>query len=436
MVFLSKQIVFSATGDSFITRRLPSKDKSFQELASLLKSTDVRFMNLEVTTHNFEGEPGAVSGGTWALAAPTVLEDLKDYGFNLAAWANNHTLDYSFGGLRATEKYLNQYGFIHAGAGENLAKASEPRYLETASGRVALISVTSSFHESWIAGNERPGMAGRPGINPLRHDTIYTITAEKMAQLKSIAEAVNINAEYDLSVKDGFIVENDDDLFYFGGHYFKEGVHEGEKTTPSQIDLERISRSIREASRQADYVLVSIHAHEMKGQDLSQQAEFLSEFSRRCIDEGAHSVIGHGPHIVRGIEIYKKRPIFYSLGNFIFQNDSVSHLPADFYEKYGLNNTHSIADALDVRSSNETRGFAVNPNIWSSFVPVWKMSDGTLLEIELYPIELGFGLPRYKRGWPTLTSDTSILTKLQELSKPLGTEIKIENGIGRIIIGD
>ena len=64
------------------------------------------------------------------------------------------------------------------------------------------------------------------------------------------------------------------------------------------------------------------------------------------------------------------------------------------------------------------------------------MSDGTLLEIELYPIELGFGLPRYKRGWPTLTSDTSILTKLQELSKPLGTEIKIENGIGRIIIGD
>lgn len=267
MIILNKQIVFSATGDSFITRRLPSKDGPFQELSSLLKNTDVRFTNLEVTTHNFEGEPGAVSGGTWAIAAPTVLEDLKDYGFNLVAWANNHTLDYSFGGLHATERSLNQYGFIHAGAGKNLAKASEPRYLETASGRVALISVTSSFHESWIAGNERPDMMGRPGVNPLRYHTIYTVTSEKMKQLKSIAEAVNINAEYDLSVKDGFIVEEDDELFYFGGHYFKEGVHEGESTTPSKVDLERISRSIREASRQADYVLVSIHAHEMQGKD-------------------------------------------------------------------------------------------------------------------------------------------------------------------------
>lgn len=434
MIILNKQIVFSATGDSFITRRLPSKDGPFQELSSLLKNTDVRFTNLEVTTHNHEGEPGAVSGGTWAIAAPTVLEDLKDYGFNLVAWANNHTLDYSFGGLHATERSLNQYGFIHAGAGKNLAKASEPRYLETASGRVALISVTSSFHESWIAGNERPDMMGRPGVNPLRYHTIYTVTSEKMKQLKSIAEAVNINAEYDLSVKDGFIVEEDDELFYFGGHYFKEGVHEGESTTPSKVDLERISRSIREASRQADYVLVSIHAHEMQGKDLSQPAEFLNAFSRRCIDEGAHSVIGHGPHIVRGIEIYKERPIFYSLGNFIFQNETVTHLPADFYEKYGLTNTHSVADALDVRSKNETRGFGTNPKIWSSFVPVWKMVDGKLSEIELYPVELGYGLSRYQRGWPALTDDTNILVKLQELSKPFGTEIKIDNGIGKITI--
>lgn len=102
-------------------------------------------------------------------------------------------------------------------------------------------------------------------------------------------------------------------------------------------------RRIDEAKRQADYVLVSIHAHEMEGETKEKPAEFLKTFARACIDQGAHAVIGHGPHIVRGIEIYKNRPIFYSLGNFIFQNDTVSCLPAEFYEKYGLGHDDHIS---------------------------------------------------------------------------------------------
>src|SRR5699024_9835391 len=123
----------------------------------------VRFTNLEMTTHHMEGVPGAASGGTWAMASPHVLKDLKGYGFNVIGWANNHTLDYLYGGLNATERYLNDYGFVHAGAGKNLAAASEPSYLETPAGRVALISATSSFHETWVAGEQRRDMVGRPG---------------------------------------------------------------------------------------------------------------------------------------------------------------------------------------------------------------------------------------------------------------------------------
>src|SRR5699024_7495484 len=121
------EITFCATGDSFMTRNIPPGDSATEELSTLIQSADVRFSNLEITASDAKSIPGAVSGGTWAKAAPDVLKDLKNYGFNMLAWANNHTLDYSFGGLEATERFLDQEGYVHAGAGMNLASASEPR---------------------------------------------------------------------------------------------------------------------------------------------------------------------------------------------------------------------------------------------------------------------------------------------------------------------
>src|SRR5699024_2721245 len=144
--------------------------------------------------------------------------------------------------------------------------------------------------------------------------------------------------------------------------------------------------------------------------------------------------VGHGPHILRGIEIYQGRPIFYSLGNFIFQNETVTHLPADFYEKYGLTNDHNVADALDTRTEGGTKGFGVSQKIWESIVPVWKMAGDKLTEIKLYPIELLFKQPRYKMGWPTLVKSDKILQDLQALSEAFGTKIVIEDGVGTIVL--
>src|SRR5690606_32693371 len=133
---------------------------------------------------------------------------------------------------------------------------------------------------------------------------------------------------------------------------------------------------IEEAKRSADIVLVSIHAHEMQDGRKDLPADFLVEFARNCIDKGAHSVIGHGPHILRGIEIYRNRPIFYSLGDFIFQNDTVAHLPSDFYDKQGLNSEHNVIDALEKRSDGDKRGLGVNPDVWRSVVARWEMQKG------------------------------------------------------------
>ena len=425
-------MTFSATGDSFITRRLPSKNVSFEEIKSIIQMAEAKFTNLEVTAHNQEGFPSAQSGGTWAITSPEVLNDIKDYGFNLIAWANNHTLDYSYGGLKATERYLNQYGFVHAGAGKNLASASTPKYLDCPSGRVALIAATSSFHESWIAGEQRRDVIGRPGVNPLRVVTTYNVTSEDFNHLQGIADDVEINAYDNLIRKEGFLSGLDEGVFMFGKYTFKKSNYNGVTTEPVEKDMQRIIKAIFQARRQADYVIVSIHSHQIKGKNKEQPADFLITAARSCIDAGADAVIGHGPHVLRGIEIYKNRPIFYSLGNFIFQSETVSNLPADFYEKYGLGHEDDVVDALDKRSGNGTKGLAKNPEAWKSVIPVWTMEDSELKEIKLYPIELGYGLPGYKSGWPALSRDNEISESLRKLSRPFNVDIKINDNIGII----
>ncbi|WP_429841855.1 CapA family protein [Brevibacillus sp. FIR094] len=429
---MTKPIWFTATGDSFITRNLPYRDQAFQEVTSLLHRADVRIANLETTVHDNEGYPSAQSGGTWAMSPPSVLQVMKDYGFNMIGWANNHTLDYLYGGLEATERYLNEYGFVHAGAGKNLAEAGSPRYLECEGARVALIAATSTFHPWWAAGDQRSDSIGRPGINPMRYVMTHHITEEKLADLRAIAESTDINAFNKLLIEEGFMNDPGKEIFLFGNARFMVSDEEGTTTQPHPRDLRRIVKTIEEAKRRADYVIVSIHAHEMKGEEKEVAADFLPVFAKACIDAGAHAVVGHGPHLLRGIEIYNNRPIFYSLGDFIFQTEAVTSQPADFYEHYGLDHNHNVADALEAMSANYTRGLCMHKEVWESVIPLWKMKDGELLELELHPIELGFDQPVHRMGWPKLSGDTSILEGLKTLSEPYGTVIEIMDGIGRV----
>ena len=100
---------FVAAGDLFITRKLPEKGyEGMQELVDFVEKQDIRFVNLEVTVHDREGYPFGFSGGTWAMAHPSLLKDVKKYGFNVYNSANNHSMDYSHNGLLATTKYLKQ----------------------------------------------------------------------------------------------------------------------------------------------------------------------------------------------------------------------------------------------------------------------------------------------------------------------------------------
>ncbi|MFR3320639.1 MAG: CapA family protein [Lachnospiraceae bacterium] len=84
-------------------------------------------------------------------------------------------------------------------------------------------------------------------------------------------------------------------------------------------------------------VLVMVHSHEIRKDNDEEADYFLEEFAHACIDAGASAVIGGGTHQLKGIELYHDCPIFYCLGNFIFENQYVRLLPADYMEKYGLN---------------------------------------------------------------------------------------------------
>jgi poly-gamma-glutamate synthesis protein (capsule biosynthesis protein) len=176
----------------------------------------------------------------------------------------------------------------------------------------------------------------------------------------------------------------------------------------------------------------------MPGADpLGTPAQFVVEFAHAAIDAGADLFVASGPHVLRGIEIYKGKPIFYSLGNFIFENWLVVPEPTEFYERFGLGLEALPSEAYEARSDHGRRDEPSNPLYWQSAVAQVLFRDGRPDEVTLTPFTLGFGKRAPDRGYPELADPaaaTEILGRLQKLSQPFGTAIAIRNGVGRITI--
>ncbi len=355
-------------GDLFISRDLPEKPYAgFKEVADIIHEYDVKFGNLETTVHDNEGYPACFPGGGWAMAPTSVLKSVKSYGFNVVSIANNHSMDYSHKGLEATMNHLQENGLTYVGAGMNLAEASLPKYVECAEGRVAFIATTSSFHDSDAAGPAGGVIQGRPGVNPLRHTEVYQVTPELYEALETVAAATGINDMYSWSMKNGYMERGS--ALQLLGLKFSKGDVSKKISHPLKKDLERTQRGIKEARMNADCVVLSIHNHQMSGDDETPDT-FIVEYCHECIDAGADIIFCHGSHILRGIEIYGKGVIFYGLGDFILQNETVPALPREFYEKYNIafEDYDLIGSGMNVRSNNETRGLVSNPLAWQSIM--------------------------------------------------------------------
>ena len=413
------------TGDSIITRHLsPYKEADYLRMIDLIRNTDAGFTDLEMLLHDYEGYPQAESGGVWMRADPSIAKELAWAGIKMVARANNHAGDYSPESMRTTSKYLDQAGIVHAGVGENLQQAREAHYLETANGRVALISCASTFTPQSIAGKQRSDVGGRPGLNPLRFDTRYFVDQATVDNLKKALIGIGLPAGGQAT------------HVRFMGNLFVAGTENRIEQTPNAQDLLEITDSIKDARTQADYVVVTIHSHE-DGKNRQIPADFLPKFAHAAIDAGADVFVGHGPHVLRGIEIYKGKPILYSLGDFIFQNETVLRLPEDNYEALGLGSEARVDDFNAKRYDNDKSGFPADRLVWESVIAVPVFKGAKLSELKLYPISLGFGQPIAWRGRPMLADSElskKIIDDLIQLSKPFGTKIDYKDRVGTVDI--
>ncbi len=431
-------LTLALTGDSMITRRVsPSVDALVRQLIEQIRGADVAFTNLEVLPNNFRGYPAQESGGTHLAAHSWIVDDLAEMGFDLFAAATNHALDYSIEGLLATLKVLETKGVTYAGIGRNLAEARMPAYLDTAAGSLALISCCSTFAKGQQAGEQRPDMPGRPGLNPIRFTTTFEITSDQMEAVQGIARSLGIEQQRQERLRFGADFSPDDpEIFPFRETNFKVGAEPATSTAPNTKDRDAIAIWVREARARADLVVVSLHAHE-QGATKEDPAEFIPVFAHGMIDEGADLVVGHGPHLLRGMEIYQGKPIFYSLGNFIAQNDLVYKLPADTYERFRVDPSKTPSEIGRSRSQGDTRGFPVDKRYWQTVMPICRFEGRALREIELLPVALGFGQPSYQRGRPRLAQGaeaTGILERFAELSQRFGTKLTIHEDRAAVAI--
>jgi poly-gamma-glutamate capsule biosynthesis protein CapA/YwtB (metallophosphatase superfamily) len=435
-------MIFTAVGDCIIARRVSMiDDRDFTELVGLVRGADAAFANLEITTPKKPWTPFSEFGGMHLAAEPWVLDELKWLGFNLFGFANNHAVDYTFGGLLDTVAELRARDMVFAGAGRNLGEARSAGYLETAAGRFGVIGCASTFMKSAQAAEARTDMAGRPGISPLRHDTEFVVTQAQLDELTALDEALGTADVVRRHKAFGVTPDPHPDAYTFLGQAFKAGECAAVHTKCNARDLDAIAKWIGDARRQSDFVVVGMHCHEGETTDSNSPtpAEFVVEATHRFIDAGADVFVGHGPHMLRGIEMYRGKPIFYSLGNFMFMIESIARYPSEMYEQQKMGPDALPADVHDAWSKDADGnpiGFHTDRRFWQSVLPICHYDEGRLVSIDLHPIELALDRPRRERGVPRMASAAEgreILAGLAALSSPFGTSMEVSEADGRVI---
>jgi poly-gamma-glutamate capsule biosynthesis protein CapA/YwtB (metallophosphatase superfamily) len=380
-------------GDSVIA--LPwmgNTNPEFLKLLGHVRAADVAISNLETTLGEFKSYPQRYVGGMHLMGRSSLAHDLAWAGFDMFSLANNHTFDYGSNGVLATINSLSMANIAIAGAGESLQSARRPTYFQINGRTVALVSITSTFLDYAVAGRSRHDMPGRPGPGPLainRADTFEKFVADVQ---RFLVQQVSI---------------------------FGVGMSEMRIRKIDQSHLDEILDSISIAKERADYVVLSIHAHET--------GVWIEDFARMAIDKGVDIFFAHGPHTVAGVEIYRNRPIFYGLGNFVFQYEYLKRLPADAFEDYDLDPDAPIAEYFEAAHGPDgILSFPRRPETWEGLGAIVTFSGPSLSAVSLLPIDLGFDEERPVRELPLLASGSvreTIIYDVVQKSKRFGTNV-------------
>lgn len=253
-----------------------------RDALSYLASADACFMNCEMplTTRGQRAEKTAS-----LRSDPVVASDLAELGIHVVTLANNHMMDYGHDGLFDTLGTIDSVGIARVGAGATLEEALRPHYLTVKGRRFALFGVATTLPPGFAAGVDRPGIA------PIRVAFSFEVDPNLMAEQPGTAPWVQTRA-------------------------YPE-------------DVERVTDLIRRAAQDADHVVVAVHWGLTRRRVTPYQgmiADYQGPLGRAFIDAGADLVLGNHSHNLHGVEVYQGKPIFYSLGNYIF------HHPRDYME--------------------------------------------------------------------------------------------------------
>lgn len=425
----------SATGDSMIARKI-SLLPDTEEIAGIIGKSDVRFTNCECLFHNGDycPMPRGASAGTLWYAEPELAKELISIGFNLVSIANTHASDFGSAGLLSTIHTLEENGMVTAGGGRDLDEARESKYLDTPSGRVALISACyDTWHTQWErAANAGSGFPSRPGMNLLRVKIEHEISFEKLQALSDIIREAGLDPPSGHKA-------SDDDALNFLGRKFKAGEKPGTRMTVNGDDLGSFKRSIADAKEFADWILVSFHSHTSSPRGLEYPSDLIRDLAHVSIDNGADAFLGHGPHVLRGIEIYKNRPIFYSLGNFIAHNNIVRKVTRDQYDFYDLGPDSLPSDFYRARFGVIPPSEPPYSEWWyESVIGNFELTDDGLAGLNIQPISLkaSGSYAKPETGNPKLAKERDgiqILANITRLSADFGTRFEVSDGGGKLV---
>jgi len=252
-----------AVGDLILDE--PEPDRFFEGSRALLARADVLVGHVEVPHTS-----ATVSTSTDVPAPPADPEHLAALaraGFDVVTLAGNHVHDLGSTGVLDTVRHVRALDLVPAGAGATLAEARRPAVVERSGLRFAVLSYNCvGPRESW-AGSAKAGAA-----------------------------YVRVLTHYELD-------------------YASPGGPPEIFTFADPASLARLADDVAEARQLADVVMVGLHKG--VGHTPAALAMYESPLARAAVDAGADVVVGHHAHILRGIEVYRGRPIFHGLGNFV-----------------------------------------------------------------------------------------------------------------------
>jgi poly-gamma-glutamate synthesis protein (capsule biosynthesis protein) len=350
--------------------------------------------------------------------------DIKNMGVKMVSVANNHSADYGADALLENMRLARAAGLAYAGAGANLREARAATSYTTPKGRVTVVATAGTFKMNFVAADGRMGLVERPGISTVRTTTFQQVTAPEMTLLQELNAIRRPSAATTGSLPQQLMVLD---------QVYQLGDKPGLSYRMNSFDQRDIMTAVNAAKKSSDLTIFTIHAHQSETGDDDPNpapADYLVKLFHSVVDAGADVVAGHGNHLLRGIEIYKGKPIFYGLASFVF-----SGRPA------GLNMGGEPRMLSAPGPTGQPSDQSVRPAVaggtltmWESIFATTTWEGGKLKEVRIYPIDLNAAGTKPK-GVPSFASPElakKILEEVRAASKPFGTNVQIEGEVGII----